>query len=135
MNSIENTWKAQPAKNIQNSFQPIYYFSRCIGLWPFTIAYNPNGSIKVARVRMVDIFWFLISIGLHLTALCYSYKYLVKNISYNLKNILFIVTQIPPLLFGSIGIVSDMFYRNTLVNVLNKFNTFDRAVRISFIKT
>lgn len=132
MNSFDNALKLHPAKCMQNCFQPIYYFSRCIGLWPFTIAYNSNGSAKVARVQLFDIFWFFISIGLHLTTLYDAYEYLVRGTTYNLKNILFIVTQIPPLIFVVVGIILDMFYRNNLVSILNKFNIFDKAVSFSW---
>lgn len=67
MNSLKNTSEAR-SKKYQNSFQPIYYITRVVGRWPFTIVYNSNGSIKEACVGLFDRIWFLISICVYLTA-------------------------------------------------------------------
>lgn len=67
MKPQQNTSKSEP-KEFQHGFQPIYYFSRAIGLWPFSITYSSNGTIK-ARVHLLDSLWFIVSICLYLTAL------------------------------------------------------------------
>lgn len=131
MASIGNTSKLQP-RNFQISFQPIQYFSRCIGLWPFTVAYDSNGLIKEARVHLFDKLWFLISICLYLTALFHTYKNSLKSQDLKAKfffsTLIFKIYQIPPLFFGTIGIVLDMYNRNRLVDILNKIAIFDREV-------
>lgn len=133
MKSLENTSKVLP-KQFEHSFKPVYYFSRCIGLWPFTIAYNSNGSIKEARVHLLDSLWFLISICLYLTALFFYYEDLMQSFnlkkSYYFSDLLFLISQIPPLLFGSVAIVLNMFNRNRLINVLKDFITFDTEVML-----
>lgn len=130
MKSLENNSKSRP-KKIQHSFLPIYYFSRAIGLWPFSITYNSNGTIK-ARVRLLDSLWFIISICLYLTALfyaCENMKYVqTENANYYLMDLMSFISQIPILLFGPVNIILDMVNRNSLVNILAKCIIFDREV-------
>lgn len=118
-------------KNLRHGFQPIYYFSRSIGLWPFTITYNSNGSVKEARVHLFDSFWFLISISLYLTAIFY----INKRIEAKDESTYLFVNSISNILLhsvGAIGIVLDMYNRKSLVNILEKFSIFDREVGLIF---
>lgn len=119
-------------KNVRHGFQPIYCFSRCIGLWPFTIAYDSNGAIKDARIDLFDCLWFLISICLHLTALYSSYGFMTRTRAseeqHFFSSLIFYINQIPSLLFGAICIVLDMLNRNKLTSILKKFIIFDKQV-------
>lgn len=133
MNFLGNASKTQP-KIFEHSFKPVYYFSRCIGLWPFTITYNINGSIKEARVHLLNSLWFLISICLYLSALFFCYVDLMYSLdsgrSYYFSDFLFLISQIPPLLFGSFAVVLNMVNRNRIVNILKNFMIFDTEVRL-----
>lgn len=134
MNTVKNTSKAEQ-KNVQHAFQPIYYFSRCAGLWPFTIEYDASGSIKRAPVHSFDCLWFLISICVYLTALFYAYQDLrnqVESGSHIFYTLVFNINNMPPLLFGAVSIVLDMLQRNKLINILNKFAIFDKDVCCMF---
>lgn len=117
------------SKDLQHGFHPIYYFSRCVGLWPFTITYNSNGTIKAARIRLFDMLWFLFSIGFYLTALYCNCAYLKTNMqSDNTFHLINFTTQMAFILFGIVGVVLDMFNRKRLVNILDSFAIFDRKV-------
>lgn len=125
--------KSRP-KNVQHGFKSTYYFSRCFGLWPFTIAYNSNGSIIIeACLYQFDCLWFLISICVYLIALYYTYDHikteqLKSSENYFFSHLIYNLIQIPPLLLGVIGIVLDMFNRKRLVNIFEKSIIFDREV-------
>lgn len=54
--------------NSGHSFTFIYYFSRVFGFMPFTIVYDSDGKIQAARIRTIDILWFMITIGLYLSS-------------------------------------------------------------------
>lgn len=54
--------------NFAYSIQPIYYFSRIYGFMPFKLVYDSNGSIKGARITVIDVLWSIVTIGLHLFA-------------------------------------------------------------------
>lgn len=125
MNFLKNRPEDRP-KRAQHSFQPVYYFSRFAGLWPFTIVYNSNGSIKGARVQLLDILWFLVSICFYFESL-FNAMDEMKNSG---ENKIFFISNIPPLLFGPICIALDMFNRKSLTNILDKFITFDNEVKI-----
>ena len=114
----------------QLEFQSVYFFSRCIGLWPFTIIYHSDGSIKGARIHLFDKLWFLISICLYLTALYYAFLNMKNQTAKNghISSFIFYLTQIPVLLFSCVSIILDMINRNKLVNTLKKFNIFDSEV-------
>lgn len=135
MSTIENEPYASP-KDVQHGFQPIYYFSRCAGLWPFTISYNSNGSIAGARIHIFDILWLLTSICLYFTALFYTYEDIEASQAFEqtqfFATLIFFLNEIPPLLFGTIWIVLDMFNRNRLVDILKKFTLFDKKVSFFF---
>lgn len=136
MNSLEHSSRARP-KKYQNSFRSIYYVTRFVGLWPFTIVYHSNGSIKKSSVGLFDKFWFLISICLYLTAFFYTctfMKHQDPNKSNYLSELLFYLSQIPTLLFGAVNVILDMFNRHKIVNILRKFNTFDSRVGLVFLK-
>lgn len=133
MESLENQSGARP-KKFQHDFQSIYYFSRCIGLWPFTIEYNSNGPINAARVHLFDCLWFLIAICLYLTALLYSLEHTksIQNVheKYFFWNYIYKINHYPSLSFGTVCIVLNMLNRKRLVNILNKFAFFDQKVCI-----
>ena len=133
MKPTKNTSNVRSKKRV-NGFQPIYYFSRSVGLWPFTIIYNSNGSIKKARVCLFDILWFIASISLYLTAIFYTYDELNTLLNQNdrifVSDILYHIFQIPLLFFGAVYIIIDMLNRKKLVNILRKFIMFDNEVRV-----
>lgn len=129
MISLENnSSKAQPI-TIQHSFQPIYYISRCVGLWLFTIIFDSNGSIEETRVHLFDKLWVLVSICLYWIALFYTYEG-VKNDN---NNLVVYLIQTPTLLFAPIGIALDMCNRKSLVDILANFIIFDSEVRLNFL--
>lgn len=132
---FENEFRAAP-KKAQHNFRVIYYFSRCIGLWPFTIVYNPNGSIKEARVQLWDRFWFLISISFYFAALSYYIERVITDRDHtrsaNISNLIYYASQITFLLFGTVGILMDFFNRKNLATILDKFTTFDNEVSSFF---
>lgn len=131
MKSLKNIFKNRSEK-LQHDFQSVYYFSRFIGQWPFTIINKSNKSIKVSRVHLFDKLWFLISICIHLVAIYYIIKYTKLNYhssdGYNFSSLLFNICNFPFILFGPVCILLDIFNRNRLVNILNKFIIFDSEV-------
>lgn len=131
MDSSQNTFKARP-KNLPHGFRPIYYFSRCIGLWPFKIYYDSNGSIKGTYVSLFDKFWFFISICLHLAASFFTYEDSQStrdpHLLYYFPKLIYNLTAIPDFLFGVLCIILEMFNRNRLVNILKQIIFFDRKV-------
>lgn len=54
-----------------HSFKPVYILCRIFGFMPFSIAYDSNGEIQTARIRVVDLIWFIISIGVYLSSAFY----------------------------------------------------------------
>lgn len=132
MGSLENTMKTRP-KSAQHAFQPVYYFSRCAGLWPFRIICDSNGSIKAARIHLFDIFWSLILICLYWTGLLYAYND-VMDAGTQLSKMYFII-HVPPLLFGPVCIILDVFNHKRLVNIVDRFIVFDREVRVLYFYT
>ena len=123
--------------NFEYGFRPNYYYSRAIGLWPFTIVHDANETIQNSHVCSIDVVWFLASICLYLISAFYVYGDMiyeedfesVKSYTYFIFHLFLIVT----LLSGACGIVLDMFNRRKLVNVLQKFIAFDNEVRFFFI--
>lgn len=118
--------------NFEHGFRPIYYFSRAVGLWPFSICHNSNGAIQSARISRLDGVWFFVSMCFHLLAMCYYYVNMVdledSNKTILTFSILYSLFQTKSLLIGAVGIVLDMLNRRRLVNLLEKFMIFDSEV-------
>lgn len=125
--------KNSQLKNVHHGFQPIYYYSRCVGLWPFTIAYNLDGSIKEAHVQVSDILWCLVSVCLYLAS---QYHYIDSTIinanptnKTYLSNLIYVISHMSFLSFAAVGILLNMHHRKKLVNILDNFAKFDSTVK------
>lgn len=115
-----------------NSFEPIYYFSRIIGLLPFKIICNLNGDIEMPRVSMLDRIWFISSILLCLlVAFCVTQP-ISHDITLSRSQIVLISSDqwrlVLCLIFCAIVIVMDMCNRFKLVTIFKKITIFDRKV-------
>lgn len=55
-------------------FRPIHYFSRAIGLMPYTVVYNLNGEIQEHRFHIRDGLWLLSSICLYLLVILHVFR-------------------------------------------------------------
>lgn len=55
-------------------FRPIYYFSRAIGLMPYTVIYNLNGEIQEHRFHIRDALWLLSSFCLYLSVILHVFR-------------------------------------------------------------
>lgn len=132
MLSVVNSKKVKSNK-IEHGFESIYYFSRAIGVWPFTIVYNSNGLIQSTGVCVVDGFWIVISMCLYFTAIFFTYQDLKDANHSNVDSIAFslhYLIQMMTLLFGAIcGILLNFINRNKIMNILEEFITFDNQVR------
>lgn len=131
MNLQERTPNAK-VKRPQHGLQMIYNYSRCVGMWPFTITYDSKRAIKEAHIDPFDWLWFLVSISLYLAALFYSYKNawgkLPSNADFFFWHLIHAISEVPTFFFGAVGIVLDMLNRNILVNILKSIIAFDSGV-------
>lgn len=96
---------------------------------PYSIACDPMGTIQGPRANKFDISWSIISLSTYLFATVASYQYMEH---YNdALNILVLCDNFHLTLglsFGVLLIVSDMCNRFKFVDLLNKFNIFDKEV-------
>lgn len=112
-----------------DSFLPIYFFLRVIGFMPFSIGCEANGEVRKAQVSLLDGLWFVISICLYLGIAIYCSQNggLPLDASYVLVMGDFLLL-IVGFVYGAVAIAMDMFNRNRLVNIVNKFIIFDKEV-------
>ena len=117
--------------NLAYSLKPIYYFSRVFGSLPFSIVFDSNGGIQTARVKLFDILWFLISIGLNLY---FTIQYATFAGNENMVKLSPILVHsaklIIPLrkLCNCLIIGFDMCNRFKLIEILKNINNFDEKV-------
>lgn len=55
-------------------FRPIYYFSRVIGLMPYSMVHNKNGEIQEHRIYYRDGLWILTSISLYISVILHVFR-------------------------------------------------------------
>lgn len=118
--------------NFDYAFRPIYYFSRYVGLWPFSIICESNRKIRRARIGFFDVLRSILIIYLNLTLTFCGYKEIrprQENHTNNIRFIVFMAFQLSSFLFIILGIVLDVINRKKFVDILLKFNTFDHKVR------
>lgn len=118
--------------NFAYSVRPIYYFARVFGLFPYTIVHDTNDDIKEARVTFIDICWFVLSICVYLFLAIYCYENLQLPTDPNVSYVLILGDYsllILGLIFGAAVIVADMYNRNKFMDIMKKFNSFDKEVR------
>lgn len=135
--------------NFAHSFQPIYILSRIFGLMPFTIVFDSNDKIQTARVKVIDLIWFTIAIGIYLCSITHFplagqhiFLYILVpdstlTLAFGTKSIVIFRR-----LFNCLSIGMEMCNRFKLIEILKNINTFDEKVsyfifdlRRSFIKT
>lgn len=117
--------------NFEHSFRPLYCFSRFAGLWPFSIIRDANGIIQSTSIGLFDVFWSLFIIFLNFAVSLNVYKKLKaqhENNAIDIQYVVFAIFEISSFLFTIIRISLDLINRDKLVNVLKRFNTFDKKV-------
>lgn len=119
--------------NFVYSFRPVYYFSRMLGLMPFSIICNSKNEAQKPKVRAFDSLWFVVSICLYclMAFVSYETRKHSRNSANISSNVLILGDSfhlITGLLFGALLIAMDMCNRNKLVAILRKFTVFDREV-------
>lgn len=131
MNSQENTINSK-VERPQHGFQLVYYYSRCLGQWPFTIAYNANESIEKAHVNVFDWLWLFTAICLYVaSAFCvynYNFNYATSDADDFYVHFIITLSEVPSISLRAVGIVLNMLNRNRLVDILKNFVIFDRKV-------
>lgn len=96
---------------------------------PYSIECDLIGTIQRPRVNKLDILWFIISLGIYLSAAIASFKYL--DVSEKALHILVVCDNYHLTLglsFGFLLIANNMCKREKLVDLLRKFNDFDKEV-------
>lgn len=126
----------QKIYNFEYGFRPIYYFSRLVGLLPFSIAHHSNGSITNAHISRLDGVWFSISMCFHLLAIFLSFLNTedlnsISSVTTITFWILYILYRGNSLLIGTVGIIMDMLNRHKLADILRKFIIFDHDVSVN----
>lgn len=114
-----------------HSIQPVYIISRIFGLLPFTVLYNSNGYMHKAKVRLLDLIWFVFMIIVNF-GLTYKMVTKVQRMIDGDTSILFASGRLIILLnFVKVAVASilDMLNRNRLVKMLKDFLKFDKSVR------
>lgn len=124
----------QPKDSIYTySFWPTYLFNRSVGLMPFSIVRSPNGEVLRPKVGMFDIIWFVVAVSWYLLLAFVSYQDLKlpqdpkESFILKLGDHLLLIWG---LLHGSLMIIMDMCNRFRLIDIAQKYGTFDKEVNI-----
>lgn len=125
-NDETNANKAQPeAFNFMKSFRPVYYFSRLIGLMPFTINCDSNGEVQRSAITKSDGVWLVISISIY-SLIPFYIKVVPGPVFVVILGHIFAI-------FGSVysvlTIVVDMCNRSKFIEILRRITAFDKMVR------
>lgn len=121
--------------NFLHSFGPVYYYSRLFGLMPFTIDCDASHGIPKPHIDIFDGIWFLLSILIYITMAIIAYNDMKLPQDSDTASFILIlgdyVLLILGLIYSALIIIFDMYNRFRLIEILNKFITFDRDVSSS----
>lgn len=115
-------------RDIVYSYKPIYYFSRFLGLLPFSLKYDSNGEIQMPKISKFDGVWFIVSITIYLALA--KIASLSIEIQKNASSPMLILSNTLLLMFGliygAIMIVENMCGRFRFVGILKMITAFDK---------
>lgn len=117
---------------------PIYYSSRTIGLWPFSLISSSNGTMQRTQIRACDALWLLISMCLFIGAIHNSVHlmlFFLPDQKYGaITTIGYHSFEIMALTFGMLAIAYDLINRKQLIEILQKISKFDSRVSLKNFK-
>lgn len=118
--------------NFYYSIRPIFTFSRCFGLSPFSIQTNLFGEAQHVNVTFFDLAWFGISIVVYGCSGMFAMTLPIPQIFIETVYVLTLGDQIL-LCFGLlsciVGSVLDMINRNRILRSIQRFEAFDKEVK------
>lgn len=123
--------KAQQKLCFYYAFKPIYFFSRFVGLMPFSVVRSLDGNGLSARVTVYDIIWFIISIASGILLAVIDTKNMRlpqsknESLTINVGDHLLLIVGLS---VGTFSICLDMFNRKRIVKIIENFESFDKEV-------
>lgn len=117
--------------NFAISFRPVYYFSRTLGLMPFSMIYDSKSEIQEARVSLFDSIWFVLTICLYLSITYILHQEMNVARDINLPRVLFVggyTHVILSFVFASVAVGVDLCNRHKVIQILKMFSLFDKQV-------
>lgn len=114
------------------SFLPVYYFSRVLGLLPYSFMCDSEGELQAPQVDLIDGIWFLLSMFIYVLAAFTNYQMIKMPKQIAISSPLYFghyTLLIQGLLICAISIAMDMFNRKKFVTVLKTFIDFDKEVK------
>lgn len=117
-----------------HGIRPVYFISRTVGLWPFSIVSSSSSSriIHKAQIRAFDIIWLIISIGIFIAAIFIYIEQSYVDFQDDRVSTVYVfgfyIFEMIGLIFGIFAIVIDLFNRNNLIEILQQFSDFDNQV-------
>lgn len=119
--------------NFAHCFRPIYFISRVFGLMPFSIVYYPNGDIHKPKVTIYDVLWLVFSLVAYGYGISVMLSYMNgdKETFASDSRILnggYAMSYSLGLVLGSLSVILDMSNRFSLIDIVKKFDIFDKEV-------
>lgn len=118
-----------------SSLRPMYSFSRCFGLLPYSIVINSNGDIQGTKLGAFNLLWFIISVCFYLILayVCYRDIGSVQHFRNRSESYAVVLGDylilIQGLIYCALVIIFDMINRFKLISILKDFADFDNEVR------
>lgn len=130
INSVGNNCD-EKVVSFYRTFKSLYTFSRLVGLMPFSIVLSANGNIITTKVTVHDIIWMVISVAWYIMLAAIAGWSLQlprgpnESLTINVGDTLLLIVG---LCIGVLSILMDMFNRNKLINISQKYEIFDYEV-------
>lgn len=121
--------------DLVKSLRSIYFFTRALGLLPFSIVTDSNGKVKKARLSTLDLLLFVVAMFIHVSmAVGFLQIPRIGPTDYNHMSYALVLGDsiliLLGLIFGIMVRIMDMCNRFKLVDIVKKLAAFDKEVSI-----
>lgn len=120
------------SKSVYQSFRPIFIFSRCFALIPFSIETSQLGEVERANLTFLDLIWPCIATAIYLGLTVLSFFGAIGTKSDMRTTHILVIGDRLLFMFGvTIGTASitmNLINRNRLLWNIQQFEAFDKEV-------
>lgn len=117
--------------NFAYNIKPVHFFSRLFGLMPFGMVQKLNSDVFEPQVNIFEIIRFIFAIFVYLFLAFFYFRMMKLPSDGNESNVLMLGDKLlisSGLIIAAIMVIKNMIDRFKLIDISNKFISFDKKV-------
>lgn len=121
------------SKTVYYSFRPLFIYSRCFGMMPFSIQTNLFGEVQRVKVTLFDVAWLCMSIAMYLGLIAFvAFGSDADSVSDSRNSHILVLGDRLLFVYGIlmciVSCIMDLINRNRILWNIQRFEAFDKEV-------